>query len=210
MKFIVKQNVLKIEDSQELCSGTINCLKMNVEFDEAWDGLIKEAIMIKEFETEGERLAILDNQICISRPKKGKYFIGFIGYRIEEDKKVFQLSTNLEAITYDKGAGEVDAREPEELPAPTQWELYMAETNKVIDEANALDVALADNVLTITKKDGTQHSENVKGDQGPQGPAGTTDYNELANKPDLSHMASTEYVDYKITEQITNAIGGAY
>lgn len=172
MRFVVKQNVLTIENCKNFCSGTINCLKIDIEFDAAWDGLTKEAIIIKEFETEGERIAIVDDQICISRPKKGKYFIGFIGYRLEEDKKVFQLSTNLEAISYDKGAGEVEAKEAEDLPTPTQWEIYINEIQKVINEANTLDVDLQDNVLTITKKDGTQHSEYVKGDKGDKGDAG--------------------------------------
>lgn len=172
MKFIVKHNVLEIEEEKELCSGTINCLKMNVEFDAAWNGLTKEAIIIKEYETEGERLAIVNNQVCISRQRKGKYFIGFVGYRLEEGKKVFQLSTNLKTITYDKGAGEVEAKEAEDLPTPTQWEIYIAEIQKVINEANALDVELLDNVLTITRKDGTKHSEYVKGDKGEKGDAG--------------------------------------
>lgn len=164
MKFILNKNILEIENPEDLYSGSINYFEIDVEFDETWDGLTKEAIMIREPETDGERLAVINNKICLNRKLDGKYFIGFIGYTIENGEKIYQISTNLKPVFFFKGAGQVECKEVEELPSPTEWEKYISEIQKVINEANNLNIELEDNILTITRKDGTSKSQNVKGD----------------------------------------------
>ena len=46
------------------------------------------------------------------------------------------------------------------------------ETRKAVNEADNLDIDIEDSVVTITKKDGTVKSENVKGDKGDKGEPG--------------------------------------
>ena len=173
MKFILNKNILNIENLEDLYSGSINYFEIDIEFDETWDDLTKEAIMIREPETDGERIAILDNTICLSKQLDGKYFIGFIGYTIENGEKIYQISTNLKQIMFFKGAGQVECKETEELPSPTQWEIYISQIQKVISEANNLDVDIENSIITITKKDGTIKTENVKGEKGEKGDAGS-------------------------------------
>ena len=50
---------------------------------------------------------------------------------------------------------------------------------------------------------GPQGEKGEKGDKGDTGPAGTTDYNELTNKPDLSQYATKEEVNGKQDELIS-------
>lgn len=95
-----------------------------------------------------------------------------------EAKKDYQRSTNLVVLSYKKGAGEIEILE-EEIPTPTEWEIYIEQiqdfinnANEIIDEANTLDVDSNGEILTITKKDGTTKAVNVKGDTGEQGPIG--------------------------------------
>lgn len=45
--------------------------------------------------------------------------------------------------------------------------------NRNLNETDNLDIELKDNILTITKKDGTSYSENVKGEKGEKGDAGS-------------------------------------
>lgn len=47
------------------------------------------------------------------------------------------------------------------------------DVNKNINEINNLDIDLKDSILTITRKDGTTYSENVKGEPGIQGKPGS-------------------------------------
>jgi hypothetical protein len=48
--------------------------------------------------------------------------------------------------------------------APDGYELWIEQANIKLNEIDNLDIDIQDNVVTITKKDGTVKSENVKGD----------------------------------------------
>lgn len=182
MKLIIKGNTLSIEDVKVCYSGTINCYKSDVEFDESWRGLTIEAVILPENETVGERLAVINNQICLSRKLSGVYYIGFVGYSIENEEKVYQTSTELKQLVFYKGAGEYEVKEGEELPPPTQWEKYITEIQKVINEANNLNLELVDNELIITHKDGSKTTTKLSesGD--------TNDYNDLNNQPSINNV----------------------
>ena len=48
----------------------------------------------------------------------------------------------------------------------------IVEVDKTINETNNLDIDIQNSVVTITKKDGTTKSENVKGETGETGSRG--------------------------------------
>lgn len=178
MKFILNKDTLIVESGESVNSGSLAYYEAAVEYDESWNDLSIEAILIKEDKNKGTSIAVIDNKMYVDQQLKGEYSIGFVGYKIEEDKKVYQISTNLKSIYFNKGAGEIET-ENVEVPTPTEWEIYTAQIQEfiregqvVVDEANNLNVELKDNILTITKKDGTKYSENVKGDKGGKGDAG--------------------------------------
>ena len=57
--------------------------------------------------------------------------------------------------------------------APDGYELWIEQANVKLNEIDNLDIGIQDNVVTITKKDGTTKTENVKGDKGDKGDAGS-------------------------------------
>ena len=63
--------------------------------------------------------------------------------------------------------------------APDGYEIWLDTANEKLEEMDNINVELEGAVLTITRRDGTQYSENVQGPQGPQGPQGTTIANEV-------------------------------
>lgn len=60
--------------------------------------------------------------------------------------------------------------------APKGYELWIEQANVKLNEIDNLDIDLQDNILTITKKDGTTKSENVKGEKGEKGDAGSVKF----------------------------------
>ena len=75
--------------------------------------------------------------------------------------------------------------------APDGYELWIEQANVKLNEIDNLDIDIEDNVVTITKKDGTVKSENVKGDKGEKGDAGSIKFiivNELPTE-DIDEQA---------------------
>lgn len=174
MNFIINDNVLKVQHDERQMprSGTINDYLENVITDESWQGLTIVCKIVKENGNAGIERAVIDGKVYIDKEIKERYAIGFIGYTIENDVKTYQKSTNLIIIPYVKGAGEIET-EGEEIPTPSEWEIYVSQIQEfirqgqlIVDGANNLDVDSDGTILTITKKDGTQKSVNVKGEKG--------------------------------------------
>ena len=98
MDIIVDKDIIKKVDELLINSGSINYYKYNVEFDNSWENLTKKAILINNETKEAQEIAVLSNQIILNVNKNGIYSIGFVGYRIENEEKTFQISTNLKSI----------------------------------------------------------------------------------------------------------------
>ena len=101
--------------------------------------------------------------------------------------------------------------------------------NNAITETDNLDIDIQDNIVTITRKDGTTKSENVKGDkgdkgekgekgekgdtgeQGPQGPQGiqgeTGPQGPKGDTPDLGNYYDKDSIDEMIGD-IETLLGG--
>lgn len=176
MKFVLNKDRIIVEDSQNFNSGSINFYEAEIEYSEDWNDLNIAAILIKKDEQEGQSIAIINNKFYIDKQYKGTYSIGFVGYIIENETKTYQISTNLIDIYFDEGAGEVDAKNQEDVPTPSEWEVYLEQVqqfinngNAIINQANNLDISNTGTIVTITKKDGTTSEINVKGDKGDNG-----------------------------------------
>lgn len=173
MKFVINDKRFRIVDTNIPNSGSINDYPIEVETDQSWEGLTKAIIICKGKETQGIARGVINNVVYIDMEKYAQYNIGFIGYTIENDTKVFQKSTNLQPLPYRLGAGEIETTNQEEIPTPTEWEQYLAQVtefindgNVIINEANNLNIDNDGTIVTITKKDGSQSTINVKGDKG--------------------------------------------
>ncbi|MBO5179265.1 MAG: hypothetical protein J6B87_02840 [Clostridia bacterium] len=112
--------------------GELNVDTFHFEFDEEWIGLEKTLVIIAEGKTYNVALlndeAVLPTEAYIDNKSIN---IGVFG---KKDNTI--LSTNLIDIWITKGAY-AEGQEPSNLPTPTQWDLYIAEINRLLDEANA-------------------------------------------------------------------------
>jgi len=138
MRFIVnnRELLLEIDSNDKLPnSGSIKDYLIDVEFSEEWDGLSKVAKICIDGENEGIERGVIDDKVYIDMNEHKNYAIGFIGYTLENNKKVFQKSTNLKVIPYFKGAGEIEVQD-EDIPTPSQWEIYIAQIQEIANEAS--------------------------------------------------------------------------
>lgn len=161
MKFILNKDKLEIENIELVKSGSVSYYEAEVEYDESWDGLVIEAVMVHSqnntLDDIGKSVAVINNKMYIDQNLKGTYCIGFVGYKIEEEKKVYQISTNLEKVWFDLGAGEIET-ENEELPTLTEWEIYIAQIQEMLNSSKIsvsdLEKVLQD-ILEAIQKGGT-------------------------------------------------------
>ena len=146
---------------------------------------------------EAQDIAVTDNKLYIDVNQGGSYSIGFVGYTVEGENKVYQISTNLEAFYIDRGAGEIETIS-KEISTPTEWELYLAQIQKIIkqgqvivDEANNLDIDAEKtenkSIITVTKKDGSKKSVEIF-DGNNEGGGSTSNYEDLKNKPKINDI----------------------
>lgn len=150
MKFILEKDKLDIENKIIYNSGSVLYYEADVEYDESWNGLTIEAVIIKKGEEEGVSRSIINNKIYLDKEMSGSYSIGFVGYTIENNEKNYQISTNLKPIIIRKGAGEIETNN-ENIPTPTEWEIYIAQIQDMID-----------NIDMSTKQDTLVSGTNIK------------------------------------------------
>lgn len=177
MKFILNEDSCYVQDVKNLVAGSVGYYEVEVELDESWDNLFVEARIVKKengiIQDVGSAISVFNGKMLIDRDISGTYAIGFIGYQLAGDAKIYQISTNLVPVNFDKGAGEIEASNSHDIPTASEWEIYIAElqqfinvANSKIDQANSLDLAVSKSGKTatveITKKDGTTDSVQIQ------------------------------------------------
>ena len=130
MKFKIDNDKLEIMEPRIINSGSIAYYLIDCKFDESWNNLVKKAILIKKGENQGTEVAVIDGKIYIDKEYFGNYSIGFVGYQLENEEKVLQISTNLECFYIDKGAGEIVTVETA-IPTVTEWEIYVQQLQAI-------------------------------------------------------------------------------
>lgn len=174
MKFIISDDKLQIEQTNTINSGSFKDYLIPVEFDETWNDLTIEAIIVEGSSSQGISRAVINNEVYIDVSKKKRYTIGFIGYTVENNQKVHQKTTDLKIIPMLKGAGEIEVTNTEEVPTESEWEVYLAQVqefinngNEIINQANNLDLDITTDgetsTIIITRKDGTEKRAVVSG-----------------------------------------------
>ena len=229
MKFILNGNELTIEEPIKVNTGSIANYDIEVEMDESWSGLSIVAKICQEKENIAYERAVIDRHVLIDIDKLERYTIGFIGYRIEDEEKVYQKSTNLKVIPYVRGAGEIETTEEQELPTPTEWEMYLQQVqdfindaNEIIDTANNLDIDANKigntTTVTITKQDESQKQVQIlDGEDGQDYVITQEDYQAIAdvvksqidfidkNVNDLTYYTLTTQTGSKIDLEINSS-----
>lgn len=151
MKFILNKDTLELDKIVVGNSGSVNYYEAEVEYDESWNNLNIEAVIVKKDEDVGTSIAVINNKFFIDKNLSGTYYIGFVGYTIENDKKTYQISSNLKGIYFDKGAGEIET-ENEELPTPSEWEIYIAQIKSIVSDIEGLTDKLNSKVAEVETK----------------------------------------------------------
>lgn len=133
MKFILNKDNLTIEDEEVINSGSVNYYEADVEYDESWNGLNVVAVITRQGEETGKSVAVINKKIYADIDFYGTWLIGFVGYKIENEKKVYQISSELQYLPFlRKGAGEIETEE-KQVPTHTEWELYLAQIKEIAD-----------------------------------------------------------------------------
>jgi hypothetical protein len=211
MKFILEKDKVIIKDKDNLKSGSINYYEAQIETDENWNNLIIEARIVKKengiLQDTGKAIAVINNKIYIDKELSGTYAIGFIGYRVENEIKTYQISTNLVGLYFNKGAGELDVDNSQEIPTTSEWEQYLAQVTEfinngttLINQANNLDIDATKSgttaTVTITKKNGTTKSVEIKDGTDGQDGLSTIVYYEEPNTLTFEIVDNAEEVSY--------------
>lgn len=156
MLFKLNKDNLTIKNTDIQNAGSLNYYEADIEFDTSWNNLDIVAVITKKDEQKGISIAVINNKLYIDQEMNGIYTIGFIGYIIENDKKTYQISTNLKNISFQKGAGEIETHE-KELPTPSEWEIYIAQIQEMLENytpstGGKIDDVLVDGVSVVTDK----------------------------------------------------------
>lgn len=229
MKFIINNDKLVIADAKTINSGSINDYLIDVETDDSWNGLTISAKICQEQEGTAIERAVINGKVYIDIDKLRRYTIGFIGYTIEDETKVYQKSTDLKVVPYLKGAGELEVVGEQEVPTPAEWEVYLQEVSNFVDYANDIldDVSNLDidaekvgntTTITITKQDETQKQVQIlDGEDGQDYVITQEDYQAIAdvvesqidfidkNVNDLTYYTLTTQTGSKINLELNSS-----
>lgn len=135
MRFILNKDKVTLEGYFDTnVSGTIKYYEIPIEHDETWENLVIKAIIVNKDEDTGEEISVINNKFFIDKKKSGTYRVGFVGYTIENEQKVYQVSTDLVSFIIDKGAGEIEGVESHDIPTPSEWEVYIAQIQSMVDD----------------------------------------------------------------------------
>lgn len=115
-------------------TGDLNVDTFHFDFDEEWMGLDKTLVIIADVSTYNIPLlndeAVLPSEVYMDNQS---ITVGVFGRNSDTI-----LSSNLINISLTKGAY-IEGEEPSNLPTPTQWDLYIQEINRLLDEAKATE-----------------------------------------------------------------------
>lgn len=155
MKFILNQDKLEIQNTDNVNSGSVQYYEAEVEYDESWNDLIIEAVIAQKeggaiIFDEAVSVAVVDNKMYIDRELNGSYAIGFRGFTIENEVKPYQISTNMQGLYFNIGAGQIITTNS--IPKLSEWEIYAAQLREITSEINGLADDLEAQVQEVETK----------------------------------------------------------
>ena len=175
-------------------TGVYNVDTFRFNFDEEWDGLVKTLTIIVGDTTYNVPLiedeAILPKEAYV---KDKRVAIGIYGSG--EDKL---LATELIDLIMSKGAYE-EGKEPENLPTPSQWDLYIEQINAIVKNVEELTSGLEDKVSEVETKLANGEFKGDKGDKGDQGDKGDRGIQGEKGEPGYTPVKGIDY--YTETEK---------
>lgn len=213
MKFIINNDKLIKSEDIFVNSGSINYYIADVVCNEIWKNLSIKAIIVpkdgSEFATEGISIPVIDNQVYIDNKINGVFGIGFIGYTVENNKKVYQISTNLINIYFKNGAGEIKATNESNIPTPNQWEMYIKQieilTNGLREEIPTKISDLINDNYTVQDKHYVHTDNNFTNVDKNNLNLNTEDRHFHSNKEVLDTITAQDIIDWN-NKDVSNLV----
>lgn len=191
MKFLIENDTITCIDRSIVRAKSINWYIIEFLFSSEWDDLDKKMVFLNE-NGEAYEKDIHENKTVLPNIDGGVYDVGVVGYKVENEKVVKRVSTNLLRLNITKSGAEING----EIPIDEEdWEdkvVGITEITEVIEGKN--------HILTIHLSNGKTFDFTIKdGEKGEQGEPGTVDYD-----------AINSYIDSKILNTIDEALRGDY
>jgi hypothetical protein len=221
MRVKVTANICEIQNDVILNSGEYNINKFYFDFSEEYiDNYVKKALFVGNDGTVYEM--VIANDECnipydiLKNP--GTYTFGVYAYELEDNELKLRYSPEPTHFYVNKGSYIENSISPTQ-PTPDEFEQYYQSMQTLIANAKPELIDYIDNNLptieigsTTTLPEGSQATvENVGTERNPifnfgipKGDKGTTDYNELVNKPDLTIYSTIDETANKIKLDINN------
>lgn len=216
MKFSVKDNVIAVEMTEHLVSGSVKVYRAEFTFDETWDGYTKTAVfwsVVGGKEYKQEMLLIGDSCYvpyeCLIAGALLR--VGVYGLRGETVRPTIYTPTP--GVHIDPGA---EPSEPGSEPTPSVYQQILAliEAGKVKGDPGITPHIGENGNWWIGDADTGVHAQGPAGEDGvgayEQAVAGGYEGTEDEFRLILKNAATTEYVDRAISTAIGNAIEGEY
>jgi len=128
-------------------TGEYNVDTFKFNFDEEWNELDKTLVIVVNDKTYN--IAILNDEAIL--PKEAYVDSQRISIGVFGKKEDILLASNLIEIWMTEGAYK-EGEEPENLPTPTQWDLYIQEINTIVNHVEELANGLDDKVVEVENK----------------------------------------------------------
>lgn len=219
MRVNITANTCTIDNNVYLNAGEYNINKFYFTFSEEYlDEYVKKALFIDKDGTPIE-MVIANNECDIPYDilkNPGTYIFGVYAYEMNGTELALRYSPEPTHFYVNKGSYMEDGTSPTE-PTPDEFaQYYQAMQDLIANAKPELIDYIEDNLPTIhvgetsTLTPGTQATVTNVGTERnpvfdfgiPQGVPGTTDYNELVNKPDLTVFALVTESANKIALEI--------
>lgn len=132
MKLKIENERIRILQDGNVNEKSINIYKIEFEFSSEWDELTKKLIVSKGSQTQ--EIEIIDNRVIIPSLENGKYYLGVVGYIIEDDIIVKRKATNIieKAISISAAGYEANTETEEEYASVLDEKIV--ELNEILQE----------------------------------------------------------------------------
>lgn len=178
----VFEKYIEITEQPDPLTGEVNVEELEFSFSPEWDGLNKIAV----FTTLGvTKYQAIENGRCYIPESvlAGETELGVFGFEMDGDNLKKRLSPRPVNIKFGKGSY-IRGGDSENIQ-PTDFEKYVAEIEKLIGDIKEVDsIDIEDNHLIVTYTNGEKHDAGII-----EGGGGTTDYEQLTNKPQVNGNA---------------------
>ena len=159
MKLKIENERIRIIQDGNVNEKSINIYEIEFEFSEEWDELTKKLMISKGSQTQ--EIEIIDNRVIIPCLEKGTYYLGVVGYILEEDIFIKRKATNIirKNISISSAGFEANTEYQEEYASVLDEKI--SELQEIVEESD----------IIFEVKEMLDNGE-LKGDKGDTGDPG--------------------------------------